>query len=106
MEKSDCAVTVFGTKDEYRLDHKNTKNTAFPYVMSNLPAEIEYIILSDVLNSCWEMLGYKSCLVCLILLHQLRSYIYFISAEIVCMNIVIFCTEKCTLIYVGGESWF
>jgi TPP-dependent 2-oxoacid decarboxylase len=23
---NDCAVTVFGTKDEYCLDHKNTKN--------------------------------------------------------------------------------
>jgi hypothetical protein len=57
MGKTDCAVTVFGTKDEYRLDHKNTKNwrviqcllsmsfnTAFPCVMSSLPAEIEYTL--------------------------------------------------------------
>jgi hypothetical protein len=45
-------------------------NTSFPCVMSNLPAEIEYTIVTDVLNSCcssgqrcWEMSGYKSYLV-------------------------------------------
>jgi hypothetical protein len=58
MGKTDCAVTVFGTKDEYRLGHE--LSTAFPCVMSNLPAEIEYTMLTDVLNSCCssgEILG-------------------------------------------------
>jgi hypothetical protein len=64
-------------------------NTAFPCVMSNLPAEIEYTILTDALNSCcssgqrcWEMSGYKSYFITSVMIINL------FYSEIVYMNIL------------------
>jgi hypothetical protein len=72
MGKTDCAVIVFGTKNQYCLDHKNTKKLEsnsvfighFPVCSVSLQGERVYY-LNWVLNSCcssgcWEMLGYES----------------------------------------------
>jgi hypothetical protein len=74
--------------------------------MSSLSAEIKYTILTDLLNSCcsrgqrsWEMTGYRSYSLSFILLH------HFIYAEMVYMNIVIFCNEKFTFIYISGDGF-
>jgi hypothetical protein len=63
-------------------------NTAFPYVMSNLPAEIEYAVA--VVRIAGRLCHF-------ILSVMIINIIY---SEIVYMNIVTFCTEKFALMLV------